>query len=51
MWDICNRRSAQQESGASLSKNSMFVGEANINVLCGLLVKAESGVSIDSYKM
>ena len=39
---MCNRRSAQQESGVALSKNGVFTG-GRLNIQCALLVKAESG--------
>ena len=39
---MCNGCSAQQESGAALSNNSVFMGE--VKVECGFLVKGESGV-------
>ena len=38
---MCNRCLAQQ--GMALSKNSVFMG-GRLNVRCGFLVKAESGI-------
>ena len=45
---MCNRRSAQQESGAALSKNSMFTGEA-ICTICAFLVEAERDTKLDMW--
>ena len=41
---MCNGRSAQQESGTSLSKNHVFTGgRIKFTLMCTFLVKAESG--------